>query len=481
MSSGPPLPLLMPVTRRLWRTLRLTSLEFMGDRCFDKSAGLAYVSLLGVFAVLTVVLSVSSYVFQGDQAEIEQRINQFAYKLLPVEVHSTTAPPLFLDEALTAYPPPSEEGLQTFTEQQGALQEAWADHTAAIEARDDIRTQIVRQFDGLVTQIDGFRQNALGVGALGIIGLIAVSMMLFTQIEKGFNEVFHVRRRRPLWTAMTTYFSVLVLGPICIGLSVALSLRLGAHVEWLSPGMSALIVTCLMFSLAYWLIPNTRVSVVNALIGGIMAGLLWEAAKRGFILYIINVPSMRSFVLTLGVIPTFLIWLYTTWLVLFFGLELCYVLQHYSPLAGRVFKPSPALELNPRHLLTVLYEMASRFNQGRPQTSVTDLMKVTHLDEFNVHSLLDDCEERGWVTASEKHSTYVLARPPENIMLREVLINSVTGALSEPIAMNPTHLESFWHRWHGRAEASLPVHTLRDLVNGLTAEESTSERSTNAT
>lgn len=433
----------------------------MGDRCFDKSAALAYVSLLGIFAVLTVVLVVSTFFFHDSQEQTQAKIMDLIYRVFPVEVTVEQQDIPSIDAQYT-FPLRSSEELDQYV--------AYRDEQdAAFEARDRVKQALRDQFSGLVTQIETLRDNALGIGALGIIGLIAVSMMLFTQIEKGFNEVFHIRRKRPLWTAITTYFTILILGPVCIGFSFAYSLRLGSAVSWLSPSLSALAVTCVIFALAYWLIPVTRVSVINALAGGIMAGLLWEAAKRGFILYIINVPSMRSFVLTLGVIPTFLIWLYTTWVILFFGLEFCYVLQHYKPLAGRLFAPETPLELNPRHLLIALHEMAARFDRGLPQTTDMDLMRATNLDEFSVHRLLDHCEERGWITASVKHSTYLLARPPEKIRLSDVLINPVTHVKSEPSPLRPSVLENFWQQYHSASEKVLPAETLHDLLDGETS------------
>ncbi|MBN1475904.1 YihY family inner membrane protein [Candidatus Sumerlaeota bacterium] len=470
MSSPSPSSAPLLLTQRLWRTLRLTVHEFLGDRCFDKSAALAYVSLLGLFAVMTVVLSVSASVFREDSGAIEQRMENLIFsRLFPTDI-STDLTPEEIELATFMGPVASTADWNRLLELEQTVQEIEEKRLAQEEVRDELMDSIITQFRVLIRQFENFRDDAVGVGAIGLLGLVLVSMMLFTQIEKGFNEVFHVRRKRTVLRAMQAYITVLVIGPILIGFSLAFSLRIEEHLEWVSPGMAGLGVTCFLFALSYWLIPNTRVSLIHALLGGAVAGTLWELAKSGFMLYVFSVDSMRNLLLHLGVIPIFLLWLFTTWVVLFIGLELCYVLQHYRPLAMRVFKPGAPLDLNPRHLLTVLFEMAQRFERGVPRTTVADLMRATNLDEYNLHELLDHCEGRGWVVAGEAHCAYHLARPPEQIALRDVLLRPVTQI--EVATLGPqSPLDEFWRRYDASADRALPVKTLRDLISPVESEK----------
>jgi YihY family inner membrane protein len=465
MPSPSPSNIPLLLTQRIWRTLRLTMHEFLGDRCFDKSAALAYVSLLGIFAVLTVVLSVSASVFRENPGAIEQRMESLIFsKLFPTDI-STDLTSAEIELATFMGPVASTAEWERLLVLEETVQEVEERRLAQAEVRDELMNS--PKFRELIQQFEDFRDDAVGVGAIGILGLVLVSMMLFTQIEKGFNEVFHVRRKRTVLRAMQSYITVLVIGPILIGLSLAFSLRIEEHLEWVSPGMAGLGVTCFLFALSYWLIPNTRVSPIHALLGGIVAGTLWELAKSGFMIYVFSVPTMRNLLLHLGMIPIFLLWLFTTWVVLFIGLELCYVLQHYRPLAMRVFKPGAPLDLNPRHLLTVLYEMAQRFENGVPRTTVTDLMRATSLDEYNLHELLDHCEECGWVVASETHSIYHLARPPEQIRLRDVLLRPVTQVVEVSTLGPLSPLEEFWKQYDASADRALPVKTLRGLISSV--------------
>jgi membrane protein len=294
-------------------------------------------------------------------------------------------------------------------------------------------------------------------------------MMLFSQIERGFNDVYHVRRRRHVWTIVTSYFMILILAPLGIGYSLALSTFLDEQFAWVSTQFTSMLIIALILSLAYWLVPNTRVRLPFALVGGLAASALWELAKKGFLFYVVSVPSVKDLLFSIGVIPLFLVWLFTTWLVIFFGLELCYVLQHYRPLAGRLLQRGAPLELNPRHLLTALYEMGRRFDEGDPQVSVQDLMRATNLDENSVHVLLDHCEEKGWVMPSVPHAIYHIAKPAERIELGEVLLRPVSHVIDLTAPPSGRGLDDFWQEYHRSVERSLPAKTLRDLLNS-TAE-----------
>ena len=75
------------------------------------------------------------------------------------------------------------------------------------------------------------------------------------------------------------------------------------------------------------LMPNTTVHLRPALIGSLVAAILWKFAKHGFKLYLTKAVSYSVLYGSLGLIPLFLFWMYLTWLIVLFGLELTYTLQ----------------------------------------------------------------------------------------------------------------------------------------------------------
>jgi len=75
-------------------------------------------------------------------------------------------------------------------------------------------------------------------------------------------------------------------------------------------------------------LPNTRVPLLHALIGGMVAGALFELTKLGFTFYVTELAHYEKIYGALGTLPVFLVWLYLVWVVVLVGAEVSFCLQH---------------------------------------------------------------------------------------------------------------------------------------------------------
>ena len=97
----------------------------------------------------------------------------------------------------------------------------------------------------------------------------------------------------------------------------------------------AIALATLTFSLLYAVLPARRVPWWAALAGGIVAALGFEAAKRGFVFYVTNVPTYQRVYGTLAVLPLFLIWIFVSWVIVLIGAAVCASLVEGPPRAAR--------------------------------------------------------------------------------------------------------------------------------------------------
>lgn len=174
-----------------------------------------------------------------------------------------------------------------------------------------------------------FVRNADSLTGAGILFLIITSALLLYEIEVTFNQIWQVQKQRTLMARITIFWTVMSLGPILLGLGLSVSVPYFASV--LTGGGAAarsisllayllpLTMEITVFSFLYMALPNVTVPVRHALIGGIVAGLLFEALKFGFGVYIRNFAAYDAIYGALSALPVFLIWTYLSWAVILFG------------------------------------------------------------------------------------------------------------------------------------------------------------------
>lgn len=171
-------------------------------------------------------------------------------------------------------------------------------------------------------------------GSLGIIALTFAAGSLLQNMDSSINEIWNVRKQRPLPVRIGIYAGILVLGPVLLALSLsAMGLLRGAATNYLPFSGEVItaagaLISVAGFTLTYLFAPNAKVRFRSALAGGLVAGLGWDVAKH---LYgELAEQSFRASPVwgSLGAVPLFLTWIYVSWLLLLFGARLAYAVQY---------------------------------------------------------------------------------------------------------------------------------------------------------
>lgn len=191
--------------------------------------------------------------------------------------------------------------------------------------------------------ISAFRDFLARAGHLtgwSLAGLAATALMMLATINRAFDTIWRVTRRRPLLIRLLAYWAILTLGPLFIGGALSLSGLLSAagvryggatferSVGWITP-LLPFLLECSAFALLYWVVPNRPVARRDAICGGVIAALLFEGAKHGVALYIFYFPTYDAIYGTLAAIPVFLIWIYASWIAVLIGAETAALLPEW--------------------------------------------------------------------------------------------------------------------------------------------------------
>jgi membrane protein len=268
-----------------------------------------------------------------------------------------------------------------------------------------------------------FAQNAGKLTALGLAILTVAAVMTTLTVDHTFNTIWRVRRPRPLVSRLLIYWGVLTIGPLLIGVSLYVtSWLLTRSMGLMGPSQAVsavyrlvpLVFTVLAFSFLYRTVPNRPVAVSDALAGGVLAGLLFEAAKAAFGSYIRQVPMYKLVYGAFASIPIFLLWIYISWMIILVGAVFTAALPYLRG-GVRVRKALGSEFLDALHLLRLLNRA---HGEGRVP-STYELRAGVRLPMEQCEGLLDRLAQAGWITRASGDG-WVLARDAGEIRLAEV-------------------------------------------------------------
>lgn len=219
------------------------------------------------------------------------------------------------------------------------------------ELRDTIQHFIFSNFlptagDIVEENLQSFIDNASRTTAVGVAALTVTAMLLISAIDQNFNHIWRVTKKRRMSVAFATYWMILTLGPIFVGASLALtsyvtSIKLfqddvlGIGTQLLS--FLPFILSIVMFVVFYMVVPNMRVRFTHAIVGALIAGTLFEIAKKAFAFYIVQFPSYEAIYGALATVPIVFVWVYLSWMIALLGAEITAGLGEYERLKGKLF------------------------------------------------------------------------------------------------------------------------------------------------
>ena len=253
----------------LWRALRESFLLFFRQRYYTRCSALTYTSLLGFIPLFSVLVAVFSKLpFVKEQLP---RIQQFVF--------------------------------HNFLTEQG---------------------------EKLLDYIEQFTEQATKLPWTQFVFLIVISAALVLSVDRTINYVWSADRYRRAFHSLVRSWVVIALTTILLVLSLMLSSYLLSvslfghfylksiledYVSWWLPYLSSFVG----FSLFYIIIPNQKVPIKHALIGGAIVSILFEIMKHAFAWYIRSIPTYNAIYGALGVIPIFMIWIYSFWCIVVYG------------------------------------------------------------------------------------------------------------------------------------------------------------------
>jgi membrane protein len=175
-----------------------------------------------------------------------------------------------------------------------------------------------------------------------------------------------------------------------------------------------IVLTGFAFTLLYVTLPNRRVLLRDALTGGFLAALVFEAMKHGFALYITRIPTYTLVYGAFAAIPIFLIWIYLSWVVVLIGAVTAAVLPDWRERADQAEPPAGSQFLDALQILRVLRD-ARNADERVDERRLHGILKRP-VDR--IEAMLDEMKAAGWIERGRRG--WQLARDLSGITVADI-------------------------------------------------------------
>ncbi len=313
-----------------------------------------------------------------------------------------------------------------------------------------LERQLLEKMPGqeqVINRIIVFSHSLLENTRSGIIAGIGVAILFWTvikvlsDIEYSFNDIWGVKRSRPLGRKICDYLSVMLICPLLIIISSSATVFIVAQITSLTQKIALLemfntaiffalkwlpyCIIWILFTFLYIFMPNTKVKFTSALVAGIIAGTIYQIVQATYISFQIGVAKYNAIYGSFAALPLFLVWLQLSWLIILFGAEISFAHQNVD-----TYEFEPDCRDISRHYknllaLQITHKLVHDFLKSSKPVTTDEITHSLEIPIRIVREILYELLESGIIveskTSIEKETGYQPARPIEILTIKYVL------------------------------------------------------------
>lgn len=344
----------------------------------------------------------------------------------------------------------------------------------------------------ITQRVIGFVDNM----KVGVLGSLGIALLLYTvvstvqKIEEALNRIWHVARERSFFQRFGRYVSVILVGPVllfaALGVSAsvmsttlmqeALAIRPLGELIGVAGKIAPVILITAAFAFVYVFVPNTRVRLLPAVSGALVAAVLWESAGWLFARFIVGSTNYAAIYSGFAILILFMIWVYAAWLIVLSGASIAFYAQHPEYLSALKHRGQLSSQQRDEIALEAAFRVASGHLLGSEPGTADQLASDMALPLAQVTPALSALVDIGVLARNDENPPrYLLSRAPERIGLFDLLTQLRRHAeggdsahripLTEPVAGFLSGMDRVLQR-------ELGDRSLRDLLPDTSTTES---------
>lgn len=326
-----------------------------------------------------------------------------------------------------------------------------------------VEEQLMAKMQGqeeVITKIIDFSNTMLENTSGGLIAGIGVAFLFWaiikvlSNIENSFNDIWGVIKPRSFGRKFGDYISMILVCPILLAISGSATVFVSSQVTsiiekipllhnfgpafWLPLKLLPYITIWVVFTFLFSFMPNTKVKFKSALIGGIVAGTIFQVVQWIYINFQIGAARYGAIYGSFAAMPLFLIWLQTSWLIVLFGAEVSFAHQNVETYEFEPDCLSVSKSFKTLLSLFIVQRLVKKFCKGENPADAPSLSHELEIPIRLVRKILYELSESGVLSEvrnKDKEFAYQPATDVEKMTIKFVIDQlELHGTSNVPVA-----------------------------------------------
>jgi membrane protein len=278
-----------------------------------------------------------------------------------------------------------------------------------------LEAQLYENFPGqqaVVERVMGFALTLLDSTRGGVIAGIGLALLFWAvikvmnHIEASFNHIWQVHRSRSLIRKFTDYIAIMLLSPLLVLMQssatvfittqltdIASRIRLIGYFSpliFFSLKLIPYFLVWILFTLIYMVMPNTRVRLGAGLLAGVVAGTGYQLLQWVYITFQVGAARYNAIYGSFAALPLFLVWLQVSWIIVLFGAEIAFAVQHVQQYEFAPDTRRSSFRYRQRVALGIMQLIVQRFDAGGPPLTALQIAAELGLPRVLAGRVLDE-------------------------------------------------------------------------------------------
>jgi membrane protein len=299
----------------------------------------------------------------------------------------------------------------------------------------------------ITTQIISFSHNLLNQAKGGLIAGVGIVLLLWTvisimgKIEESLNEIWEIKKPRTLVRKFSDYMAMMVLGPVLMIISSSATVLVASQAKVIVDKIAVLGVFSkvillllnllpyasiwVLFTMLYLIMPNTKIPIRSAILGGVVAGTIAQIVQWIYIKFQIGVASYGAIYGSFAALPLFLGMLQTSWMIVLFGAEIAHANEHYETFGFHPDYSKLSVSSKRVLMLRIFHLLTKKFSLGEKPLTAHQIAHALEIPVRLVGQFLHELIDVGLVVETAKgvkgDVAFQPARTIENITVKFAL------------------------------------------------------------